>query len=103
MSLRVIARRRVKPGAEQGGELVRQEFARHITRSSSCEEVGISQTTLKKWERLGMVKPEFVDILKSKTAVFDEEDVARGKKIAALMAEHHGTMSLAQAAALVSE
>ena len=93
--------RRIEHGAVQGGELTRKVFAEHITRKRFCDQVGIHRNTLKKWEKLGIVEPQFVEILKSRTAVFNQEDVERGKQIAALIADNAGTLTVKQAAALV--
>lgn len=91
---------RIRRGAEQGGELTRQKFAEQITRNRFCEEVGIHRNTLKKWESQGIVTPTFVEILRSRTAVFEPSDVERGKRIARLIADNVGTMSIRRAAAI---
>ena len=93
--------RRIELGAQQGGELTRKAFAEHITRKRFCDEVGIHRNTLKKWEKLGIVEPQFLEILKSRTAVFEQKDVERGKQIATLIADNAGTLTVKQAAALV--
>lgn len=94
---------RILEGAELGGEMTRKKFAESITRRRFCEEVGIHRNTLKKWEQLGIVKPGFEEILKSRTAVYMPDDVERGKRIATLIADNFGTMSIKRAAEIVDE
>lgn len=92
---------RVWEGAIAGGEMTRQKFAENITRSRFCEEVGIHRNTLKKWEKLGVVKPSFALILKSRTAVFSQDDVERGKRIASLIRDNPGGMTVRRAVSIV--
>lgn len=94
---------RIRLGAEQGGELTREIFAAHITRKRFCEEVGIHRNTLKKWEAQGIFTPKFVEILKSRTAVYEPEDVERGKRIVSLVADNFGTMTVKRAASIADE
>lgn len=93
--------RRVWEGALAGGESTRSKFAEKITRTRFCEEVGIHRNTLKKWEKLGVVRPWFTDILKTRTAIYDQKDVERGKEIAALIRDNPGEMTLRRAVAIV--
>lgn len=102
-SKEVLAARRVKEGSLAGGESVKQKFAEHITRSYFCDAVGIHRNTLKKWEKLGIFTPGFTKILNIRTAVYSAEDVERGKRIAALIADNFGTMSVKRAAEMVDQ
>jgi hypothetical protein len=92
------ARRRLA-GSRSGGEVVRSRFGEALTRRRYCELVGIHPTTLRRWEGAGVVRPSLETILGSPTYVFQQADVAFGKRLAALLRRRPGELSLAQAAA----
>jgi len=82
---------------------VRAEFDAAITRRRFCDLVGIHATTLAKWEKRGIVKPELQVILNSPTRVFTEEDVVVGKAIIALLRGQRGVLSVEDAAKMARE
>ena len=94
------AKRRQLEGSRRGAEAVRVEFAAAITRRRYCELVDIHPTTLRKWERQGLVKPQMAMILRSPTRIFSEQDVAFGQRLIALLRSRRGEISIAQAAVL---
>jgi DNA-binding transcriptional MerR regulator len=63
--------------------------------------VGIHATTLRKWEKQGIVAPSLVTILNSPTRVFTDEDVAFGRRLIAMLRERPGELSVGEAARLL--
>lgn len=94
---------RIRRGSKRGSKLVSEEFASKLTRRRFCEEVGIHRNTLKRWEAAGVFKPTFEDVLGSKTALYTQDDIERGRAIAELLKANPGEMSLSRAAAIVSK
>lgn len=92
---------RQRVGAKHGGEIVRAEFASALTRTRYCEIVGIHETTLRRWEKAGIVRPAIQTILKSPTRVFTTDEVRFGKRLVEMLRRHRGTVSLAEAAEMV--
>jgi hypothetical protein len=97
----VAERRRV--GARHGGEIVKAEFASALTRRRYCEIVGIHETTLRRWEKTGLVKPTVQTILNSPTMIFAAEEVSFGKRLVELLRRRAGTISLVEAAEIVRQ
>lgn len=92
------AKRRRTNGSKLGAEQVKREFESVITRRRYCELVGIHATTLKKWEKLGVLKPALVPVLNSPTRVFTDDDVEFGKRLLGQLRSHAGLISVEQAA-----
>ena len=92
------AKRRQLAGSRRGSAVVRDQFESAITRRRFCALVGINATTLRKWEKLGVVEPRFEVILNSPTRVFSEADVGFGKRLIALLREAPGRYSVKEAA-----
>lgn len=93
------ARSRQRAGAQRGAHLVQAEFAAVLTRRRYCELVGIHATTLRRWEAAGIVTPQLETVMRTPTNVFARADVAFGRRLTAMLAEHSGTLSLGEAAA----
>jgi DNA-binding transcriptional MerR regulator len=81
-----------------GSARVSEEFASVLTRKRFCERVGIHETTLRRWETMGVVKPSMRPVLGIRTAVFEEEDVLLGRRVAKLLRDNPGKLSLREAA-----
>ena len=92
---------RISAGSRRGAKSVSQEFSSVLTRRRLREEVDIHETTLKRWEKMGIMKPRMESILGISTAVFDPIDVERGRQISKLLKASPGLLSAKQAAALV--
>lgn len=97
------ARRRQQAGAQRGAELVQAEFAAALTRRRYCELVGIHATTLRRWEKAGVVTPRLETIMRIPTRVFERDDVAFGRRLVTLLSGRSGTMSVVEAAAQLRE
>lgn len=97
------AKRRQLAGSQRGAEAVRNHFAAVITRKAYCDLVGIHPTTLRRWERLGVVTGRSETVLSSPTTTFTEADVTFGRRVVALLRERPGQLSLAEAAAIARE
>lgn len=82
---------------------MRAEFASALTRTRYCEIVGIHETTLRRWEKAGIVRPSIQTILKSPTRVFTADDVSFGKRLVEVLRRHRGTASLVEAAEMVRQ
>ena len=94
------SKRRQLEGSQRGAESVRSDFASATTRRRFCELVAIHPTTLKKWEKQGVLRPRLKTILNSPTRVFSEEDVEFGRRLIALLRARPGEFSLEEAAAI---
>jgi DNA-binding transcriptional MerR regulator len=95
-------RRKVQPtGSQLGGQAVSGEFAAHLTRKRYLELVGISKSTLIRWEKAGALRPEMHEILGIPTRVFTPEDVELGKRLRRVLRERYGEISVEEAAKLV--
>ena len=94
--------RRIEEGASRGRRTLSADFATAMTRKRFCSVVGIHETTLRRWEAAKIVRPEMVSIRGIGTWVFNEADVAAGRKIARLLQENSGRFSLEEAAAAVA-
>ena len=94
---------RIRRGSKRGSKLVSEEFASKLTRRRFCEEVGIHRNTLKRWEAAGVFEPTFESVLGSRTALYKQEDIERGRVIARLLRANPGEMSLRRAAAIVDK
>lgn len=68
-----------------------------MTRKRYCELVGIHRTTLKRWERVGVVVPVMESVIGIRTATFTPDDVAVGRLAAQLLEENRGVLSLEDA------
>ena len=77
---------------------MRADFASVITRRRYCELVGIHPTTLRKWERRGLVQPQLSRVMNSPTRVFTDADVQWGRKLIALLRSEPGGLSVDEAA-----
>lgn len=77
------------------------EFGAVLTRRRFCELVGIHATTLRRWEKAGVVRPRLESILNSPTYVFERNDVAFGRRLAGVLAERAGSVTLSAAAEIV--
>lgn len=97
------ARERMLAGSRAGSRAVSQEFGEKLTRKRFCQEVGIHPTTLRRWESAGVVSPNFETVLGSRTAVFEQADLDRGKRIASLLKDNPGEMSLSRAAWMLDQ
>ncbi len=69
-----------------------------ITRRRFCELVGVHPTTLKKWEKRGLVQPELAIVMNSPTRVFTDADVQWGRTLIALLRSRPGELSVEEAA-----
>jgi DNA-binding transcriptional MerR regulator len=78
--------------------VVKRAFDGVLTRRRYAELVGIHATTLRRWESAGVVSPTATEILGIPTLVYADQDVEVGRRIAKLLAEHQGVMSLDEAA-----
>jgi transcriptional regulator with XRE-family HTH domain len=85
-------------GSAHGAEVVRSRFAQKLTRRRFCDLVGVHPTTLRRWERAGIVRPRLEEVLGSPTWVFSEEDVAFATRLIGLLRDHPGQLTLADAA-----
>ncbi len=94
-----IARRLA--GSKRGSDLVRARFDAVLTRKRFCDLVGISVTTLRRWENAGVVEPHIEIVLGSPTKVFQADDVEFGHRLRAEIERRPGELSLREAAALV--
>lgn len=92
---------RISAGSRRGAESVSQEFSSVLTRRRLREEVDIHETTLKRWEKLGIMKPRMESVLGISTAVYDPIDVERARLIKKTLEGNRGLLSAKQAAALV--
>ncbi len=92
-----FAQRRRQASAE-GAEIVRATFDAAITRRRLAELVGISTTTVRRWEVAGVIQPRTEVILGSPTKVFDRAEIAFGRRLIAILRERRGTISLEEAA-----
>lgn len=87
--------------ALQGGEAVRATFGAALTRRRFAELVGVSPTTVRRWELAGIVKPTRDQILGSPTWVFDPSDVEFGRRLISLLRRRSGELALDEAAEIV--
>jgi hypothetical protein len=87
--------------ARQGGEAVRATFGAALTRRRFAELVGISPTTVRRWELAGIVRPRREAILGSPTWVFDPADVEFGRRLISLLRRRSGELALEEAAEIV--
>ena len=78
--------------------MVSERFAELITRRRFCDLVGIHRTTLKRWEKAGVVAPKLEPVIGIMTYVFTGEEVEFGKRLARLLAARPGEISLTEAA-----
>jgi hypothetical protein len=81
--------------------VVSEQFAQIVTRRRYCELVGIHMSTLKRWERAGVVRPELKPVIGIMTWIFSAADVEFGRRLAELLGSRPGELSLAQAAEIV--
>lgn len=95
------AETRLRQGSERGGRAVSESFAGLITRRRFCELVDIHRTTLKRWEKAGVVEPTLEPVIGIMTYVFTPDDVEFGRRLARLLASRPGEFSLGEAAAEV--
>lgn len=72
-----------------------------ITRKRYAALLGIHATTLRRWEAAGVVQPRKEMVSGIPTHVFTDPDVEFGRRLAALVRERPGDMSLREAAATV--
>ncbi len=93
---------RIERGARRGRETTSEAFAAVITRKRFSELVGIHRSTLKRWEAAKVVQPEMRAIRGIRTAVFSEADVEFGRRLAAVVREQLGTLTLQEAARIAS-
>jgi transcriptional regulator with XRE-family HTH domain len=87
--------------ARQGGEAVRATFGAALTRRRFAELVGISPTTVRRWELAGVVRPRREEILGSPTRVFEPADVEFGRRLISLLRRRSGELALEEAAEIV--
>jgi hypothetical protein len=87
-------------GSRRGAEAIRASFSDVITRTRYCELVGIHRTTLRRWEREGVVRPTLVPVRNIPTHVFSEDDVDVGRRVVVLLRRGSGRLSLAEATQL---
>lgn len=92
--------RRRRAASRRGAASVRDAFGDALTRRVFAAQVGIHLTTVRRWEALGIVKPELRTVLRIPTLIFSEGDVLLGQAIVELLRSNRGTMSLEQAAAI---
>jgi hypothetical protein len=90
------ARRRLA-GSRRGAEAIKASFSNVITRTRYCELVGIHRTTLRRWEREGVMRPALLPVRNIPTHVFTEDDVDLGRRLVALLKDGSGRLSLAEA------
>ena len=88
-------------GSQRGAAQVKTTFDEYVTRRRYCGLVGIHATTLRRWERAGVVRPRKEPILGILTWVFSDEDVQLGRAVKALLDERSGTLSAIEAADLI--
>lgn len=88
-------------GSRRGAAQVKSTFDEHVTRRRYCILVSIHATTLRRWERAGVVRPRKKPILGIPTWVFTDDDVMLGRRVKALLDEKSGTLSATEAAARV--
>ncbi len=84
-------------GSRRGAETISSSFAQVLTRNRYCELVGIHRTTLRRWEREGVVQPRLVPVRNIPTYTFTQADVDLGRRIATLLHEASGRLSLTEA------
>jgi hypothetical protein len=96
------AKQRQLEGSRKGAAAVRAKFDGAMTRRGFCAAVGIHPTTLRKWERVGIVRPKLTTILGSPTRVFSDEEVDFGRRLIRLLRERRGELSLLEAAQISS-
>jgi hypothetical protein len=82
-----------------GAAAVQASFGAVLTRRRFAELVGISTTTVRRWETAGVVVPRLEIVLGSPTKVFQPTDVEFGRRLASMIRRHPGEFSLAEAAA----
>ncbi len=85
-------------GSRRGSRVVKETFEAALTRRRLCALVGIHPTTLRRWERTGLLNPRTEVILGSPTVIFSEADLDLARSIKRMLAESPGTLSAAQAA-----
>jgi hypothetical protein len=81
-----------------GAAAVKASFGAVLTRRRFAELVGVSTTTVRRWEMAGIVAPRLEVVLGSPTKVFQPTDVEFGRRLAALIRRHPGEFSLTDAA-----
>src|SRR5215216_7426306 len=79
-------------GSRRGAEAIKASFSNVITRTRYCELVGIHRTTLRRWEREGVVRPALVPMHNIPTHVFTEDDVDLGRRVVALLKDGSGAL-----------
>jgi hypothetical protein len=84
-----------------GGQSVKASFGAVLTRRRYAELVGISLTTVRRWETAGIVRPASEVVLGSPTMVFKPADVEFGRRLATLVRSRLGELSLEDAASAV--
>lgn len=84
--------------SRMGAAAVQASFGAVLTRRRFAELVGISTTTVRRWEKAGVVAPRLEVVLGSPTKVFQPADVEFGRRLAALIRRHPGEFSLTHAA-----
>jgi hypothetical protein len=94
------AKKRQLAGSQKGSAVVKEQFDSAITRRVYCELVGIHASTLAKWEKRGVVRPQMEVILNSPTRVFTLEDVELGRAVVEVLRESPGVHSVSEAAEL---
>ena len=91
-------RSRACSGTNSVGRAVQAEFRQVITRRRYSELVGIHPTTLRRWQAAGILRSWVETVLNSPTHVFQESDVAFGKRLADVLRERPGELNLREAA-----
>ena len=81
-----------------GAAAVKASFGAVLTRRRFAELVGISTTTVRRWETAGVVVPRLEVVLGSPTKVFRPIDVEFGRRLASMIRRHPGEFSLGEAA-----
>lgn len=80
------------------GQRMAEAFANELTTTNYGKAVGISETTIKRWEALGAIVPVWKTIKGSRTRIFSVEDVEFGKQLKARLAETPGEITVEEAA-----
>ena len=97
-----LSRARSEAG-KRGAQAVKATFGAVITRRRFAELIGVSTSTIKRWEQVGVVRPRMEVILKSPTAVFEPSDVEFGRLLIAVLRGRPGQDTIQEAAQIVRE
>jgi len=87
--------------SKRGASAVQRAFAEPLTRRVFAERIGIHATTLKRWEKQGIVEPKLQTVLGIPTMVYTSADVVFAKALMEVLAANSGLISVRDAAQVV--